>query len=101
MRFIACGQIDILGAFACIECEAPLPGAGIAAQIGRACSEDCAADQSDRLAELNRRVHLNQRDLLCECAAYCAPAGLPTAEMRQEYADYQSASSPPSPGVET
>lgn len=88
MSIIVCGQIDILGAFACIECEGPLPGAGIPAKVGRVCSEDCAADQSDRLAVLDRQTHLNQRDLLCDCAKYCAPAGLPNTEMRQEYADY-------------
>lgn len=90
MTIIVCGQLEILGAFTCMECEGPLSRGGVAAQIGRVCSEDCSADQSARIAVLERQTHLNQRDLLCDCAEYCAPDGLPTAEMRQEYADYRA-----------
>lgn len=92
MSIIVCGQGDIGSAFACVECEAPLPGAGFAAEVGRVCSEDCAADQSTRIAALHRQTHLNQRDLLCDCPDHCAPAGLPTAEMRQEHAEYRESS---------
>lgn len=72
---IACGQADILGAFSCIECEGPLLGAGIAARIGRACSEDCAADQSARLDWQERQDHIRLRDLHCACDV-CVDAGM-------------------------
>lgn len=92
MTWIACGQTAILGDH-CIECDAPLRGFGITAQLGRVCSEDCAADQTARLAEQNHEDHLRIRDLMCTCPT-CTAAGRPTAAERQEYAAYRAGVTP-------
>lgn len=88
---IACGQSDVLGdgcpgCGGWLHCEVR---GGFAGPKGwRFCSEDCAAGQEEWLAQKHVADHVGTRDLLCDCAEFCAPRGLPTAEMRQEYADY-------------
>lgn len=52
------------------------------------CDEDCIADQAEQEAHNHVDAHLGTRDLLCDCAQFCAPRGLPTQEMRDEYAAY-------------
>lgn len=56
----------------------------------RFCCEDCVADDYACQVDRHATGHLAVRDLLCDCAEICAPLGLPTAVMRQEYADYLS-----------
>ncbi len=90
MTVIACDQAALGWDDTCVECGGwlhSLVHGGYGAEFGRVCSEDCAADQTQRLAWEERQQHLHMRDLLCDCA-WCSAAGLPTVEMRQEYADY-------------
>lgn len=86
MSIFVCGQDDIIGNV-CVECEAPLNRRGITVRVGRVCSEDCAADQADRIAAQDRRTHLNQRDLSCDCDI-CTAAGHPTEAEQREWSDY-------------
>jgi hypothetical protein len=79
MRAIVCGQAEVLGdgcpgCGGWLHCEVR---GGYAGPKGwRFCSEECAADQEEYVAPAVRvRGGLHTR-------------GLPTAEMRQEYADY-------------
>lgn len=96
---IVCGQFDVLGdqcpgCGGWLHCEVR---GGYAGPKGwRFCTEECAADQEDWLARKHLDEHAGVRDLLCDCAEYCAPRGLPTEEMRQEYADYLATLASPS-----
>ena len=92
MTALACGQSEIIPG-ECAECGGWLDRErrdGYPAQVGRVCSEDCAAGQSVRLATADVRNHLHVRDLLCNCAAVCAPRGLPTDEQRAGHAAWVS-----------
>jgi hypothetical protein len=92
---IGCGQDDVLGD-TCVECGGWLSRVvvgGIPAELGFVCDEQCAVDQSARLAELERDRHLRVRDLLCACPQYCAPAGLPSAEHLAEYTRFREEAS--------
>jgi hypothetical protein len=84
----ACGQ-EVIAPGDCIECGGDLHlqrAGGYPAKFGQVCSEDCAADQTDRLVAVARADHLRLRDLLCACTEVCAPAGLPSQAMLDEYA---------------
>lgn len=91
MGALVCGQFAVLGD-GCPGCGGWLHverhGGYTDHQGWRFCSEDCIADQQERAAQNHCDVHLGTRDLLCDCAEYCAPRGLPTAAMLQEYQDY-------------
>jgi hypothetical protein len=54
----------------------------------RFCDEECIADDYEHRRREHMRAHYGTRDLLCNCAEFCAPAGLPTVEMVREYEDY-------------
>lgn len=88
MTAFLCGQSDVSRG-ECVECGFGINGDGYPAQVGRVCSEDCAAGQSERLAEEARARHLRLRDLMCACGT-CAAAGYPTDEDRVEYEAYQA-----------
>jgi hypothetical protein len=91
MSVMVCDQFAVLGD-GCPECGFWLhreQHGGYPDQHGvYFCSEDCIADQQARAVTRRLDGHLGMRDLLCDCAEYCAPCGLPDAAMRQEYADY-------------
>jgi hypothetical protein len=91
MTVIMCGQSDVLGD--------GCPGCGGWLHVERRggcpgehgwfyCTEDCIADHREMIVRRHIDSHIGTRDLLCECPKICAPRGLPTAAMRQEYADY-------------
>lgn len=90
-QIIACGQNEVLGD-GCPGCDGWLHcevrGGYPGPKGWRFCTEECAADQEGWLARQHLDAHVGTRDLLCECEEVCAPRGLPTAEMRQGYADY-------------
>lgn len=90
MTIFVCGQNEIMAGM-CI-CQEDynrfIPG-GVAGPHGwRYCGQKCIDDQLDSEARNHADFHLGTRDLLCDCTEFCAPAGLPTAAMLQEYADY-------------
>lgn len=93
MTVIVCGRGDIL-ADTCPRCGGWLHAVrrgGFPGPHGwQYCDEDCAAEQAERDLQQQVEIHLNVRDLLCGCAEVCAPLGLPTQEMRNEYATYQA-----------
>lgn len=51
------------------------------------CDPDCYEDWFEWRRSAHMDGHLATRDLLCDCAEFCAPAGRPTAAELQEYAD--------------
>lgn len=85
-----CGQIE-LGNI-CPTCERTLGGPAEVEHRDRygvrCCSEDCLADYQERRARNHADAHYGTRDMLCDCAEYCAPRGLPTQAERDEYAAY-------------
>ena len=91
MTIFLCGQSAVLGDDTCV-CGFWLHGVvhgGFEGPHGwRYCSLECIDDQLDFQARNHTNDHHGTRDLLCDCAEFCAPAGLPTAAMLQEYADY-------------
>lgn len=90
MTIILCGQAGIMPD-ACVECGGWLhrvQRGGIENNGSRYCDEDCIADYQQRRRINHLNGHYANRDLLCNCAEICAPAGRPTAAERQEYADY-------------
>lgn len=85
MTIIVCGPNE-LGLTGCTSCEAQITGDPVVDWHGwRYCSRDCAADQYEFEQRGHATGHQAVRDLLCDCARYCAPLGLPTAAMRAEY----------------
>ncbi len=98
MTIIVCGAADVLGD-ACPECGGwlsrvrkggfPDPGSL------NVCDEDCIASAQATRAATSRGRHLELRDLLCDCAEICAPAGRPTDAERAEWAAYCAIPSPP------
>jgi hypothetical protein len=85
----ACGQFDILGS-ECPSCGGSVnwltPGGLRAANGLFVCSEECVEAESARREKISAQRHLDNRDLLCDCPEVCAPAGLPTQEMRDQEA---------------
>ena len=53
------------------------------------CTEDCITDHQRRIGQVDAASHLRVRDLLCDCPRVRAPAGLPSATDRAEWAAYQ------------
>lgn len=87
MTVIVCGPNE-LGLTGCTSCERTVTGEPVIDWHGwRYCSQDCAADQHEYEQRGHATGHNATRDLLCACARYCAPLGLPTADMLREYAD--------------
>jgi hypothetical protein len=85
-----CGQDEILmGECLCgDDYNRFIPGGVVGPHGWRYCAQECTDEQLDREATEHADFHRGIRDLLCNCAEFCAPAGLPTAAMLQEYADY-------------
>lgn len=78
MTVTACGQADIGWDDTCVECGGWLHATqrgGYPAELGLACSEDCAADQSARLDWQEAQDHLRMRDLHCDCPT-CVKTGV-------------------------
>ena len=102
-KIIACGQSAIFGD-TCMACGGWLhrvTRGGFPGLNGwKFCDEDCIAD--DQKAQIGRHVdqHVGTRDLLCDCVEICAPLGLPTQEMRDEYAAYLATLPAPHAGGE-
>lgn len=90
-KVIACGQSAIFPD-TCLSCGGYLHRVvrdGFPGRNGwRFCDEDCVADDQEHRARQHTDQHVGTRDLLCDCAEVCAPRGLPTQAMRDEYAAY-------------
>lgn len=88
MTVILCGP-SILGEM-CVGCggwvHAVVRG-GFEHKGWRYCDPECIADFEDAQVRRHLDSHVGMRDLLCACTEFCAPRGLPTAAMRQEYED--------------
>jgi hypothetical protein len=90
MSVILCSQSDVLGE-GCPGCGDWLHRVvrgGFPHNGWHYCDQECIADYEESRARSHVAAHTGTRDLLCDCADICAPRGLPTAAMRQEYADY-------------
>lgn len=91
MSVVACGQSAIFPD-TCMSCGGYLHRVvrhGFPGRHGwRFCSEDCVADDQETRVRDHATGHRATRDLLCDCAEVCAPLGLPTQAMKDEYADY-------------
>jgi len=90
MTVFLCGQDEIM--LNTCTCEANynrfIPGGVVGPHGWRYCAQECIDDQLNWEAHKHTDDHHGTRDLLCNCAEFCAPAGLPTAAMLKEYADY-------------
>jgi hypothetical protein len=60
---------------------------GCPGPVGNYCTEDCASDDTARIAEQDERTHLTVRDLICACPV-CVVNGHPTAAEITEYHAY-------------
>lgn len=90
---ILCGGDDVMPG-GCPACggwlHAVRPGGFDDPGSLRVCSEDCVAAMQALRARLVVDKHLTTRDMLCDCPQVCAPAGLPTAADRAEYAAWET-----------
>jgi hypothetical protein len=90
VTIFVCGQNEVMpGECLCgSDYNRLIPGGVVGPHGWRYCGQQCIDDQLDHEARRDANDHLGVRDLLCACPDICAPAGLPTAAMLQEYADY-------------
>jgi hypothetical protein len=89
VTIIVCTQDHVLPD-ECPECGGwlhTIHRGGVAGPCGRYCSEDCVDGAQHHADELNERVHLHARDLLCACPV-CTAAGHPTETEVAEYRAY-------------
>lgn len=91
MTIIACTQ-DHIAPDECCNCGGWLhvvQRGGFPGPFGKYCTEECAVDAQRHGEEADRRGHLNQRDLLCDCPI-CTAAGHPTRAELDDYRAYQA-----------
>ena len=93
MTIFVCGPDDVMPG-GCPECGGWLhsvrPGGFDDPGSMRVCSEECIDSAQEHRRKSKLINHLRLRDMMCDCAEVCAPAGLPSEADRAEWATYEA-----------